>query len=134
MWLAFSGRLPHNEQAFDISILWKSLILIAVTSGIVILLISIGAVVARLWRINWQFPTWRSNPFWPLDPLQQFHVVAFILIITGALIVVRHVASGLNGSSGILIIDMGVGVLVGDYLSAAMFLSRNWVGDLTKKP
>ena len=70
----------------------------------------------------WHKPDWNRNPFRLEDPIQFFHLAAYIMLVQGAVVLFRLLFSNIPFYLEILVpLVIGAGVLVGIKLAMLLF-------------
>ena len=106
-------------------ITWSSLAVIAVFCPLALLFLLWFQVVNPRSAKVWRPPSWCLNPFTFKEPLQFFHLAAYICLAQGAVTVGRLLFLQVPFYVEALVpLVMGIGVLIGVRLSMAIFRSK----------
>ena len=74
---------------------------------------------------TWQAPSWKLNPLDLRQPLQFFHLAAYVVLVPGVVILARLISSPVPFYPDALVpFAMGVGTLLGIQLSMVVFRSK----------
>ena len=123
---ASSFLMPLHAQA---PIDWTALLVILISSPIGLLLVlGLQTVNPRSAKV-WHRPSWRLNPFNFHEPLQFFHLGAYVCLAQGLALLARLAVSSVPFYVESLVpLAMSVGVLVGLQLAMLLYRSKMAAG------
>ena len=120
--IAVSSLLTPLEPKVNLAINWSTLGVIFVFSFLAILFVVGMQVVNPLSAKVWHKPDWNCNPFSLKDPIQFFHLAAYIMLVQGAVVLFRLLISSIPFYLESLVpFIIGAGALIGIKLAMLFF-------------
>lgn len=120
--IAVSSLLTPLEPKVNLAINWSTLGVIFVFSFLAILFVVGMQVVNPLSAKVWHKPDWNCNPFSLKDPIQFFHLAAYIMLVQGAVVLFRLLLSSIPFYLESLVpFVIGAGALIGIKLAMLFF-------------
>ncbi len=120
--VAVSSLFTPLEPKVNLAINWSTLGVIFVFSFLALLFVVGMQVVNPLSAKVWHKPYWNRNPFSLKDPIQFFHLAAYIMFAQGAVVLSRLLFSSITFYLESLVpLVIGGGVLIGIKLAMHLF-------------
>ncbi|MEI8645502.1 hypothetical protein P4S60_07790 [Pseudoalteromonas sp. Hal040] len=120
--VAVSSLFSPLEPKVNLTINWSALGVIFVFSFLALLFVVGMQVVNPLSAKVWHKPDWNRNPFSLKDPIQFFHLAAYIMFAQGAVVLFRLLFSNIPFYLESLVpLVIGAGVLIGIIIGMLLF-------------